>query len=186
MRDLAISRPASPGRARPRKRQGVFARLRGFRHWGAVRRYGTRAVLWPGFAALMAVIVLNATAFQTGHHPAPLVPVASEPAVPAPQSRVALDDDAQPAAAPRAPAAPAAAVVEPAPVPPRPDGIAQVLRPAARQAAAHEAKPARERLAKAAEQPKPGASAPKALDRQRLAAMMGAASKGRALATTAN
>lgn len=193
MREIAIHRATDgirpPSAKRPRKGAGV--RLPRFRHWGAVRRYGVRAVLWPAFAALMGGIVLNATAFQSGHHPAPLVATVPEPA--APRQQAALAGNA-PAPVERAPAQPDPVATVPA-GPATPPAARPEAQPpaAARRPAPADAKPAR--AATLRPHPRPGqppapanlaGSGPRPAERQRLAAMMAAANRGRPATRASN
>ena len=59
---MAVHRGADLGDVRPRKpqrkRRGLLPRLPRVKHWRAVRRYGTRAVRWSAFAALMGGMAL--------------------------------------------------------------------------------------------------------------------------------
>ncbi len=199
MRDIAVHRDLDGVAPRPTKAPGKRpSRSRGlprFKHWSAVRRYGSRALLWSSFAALMGVIVVNATALQKGHHPAPLImlpepsPVAA--AVPAPAPRVAADGEQdapaqEPAGVEPAPVPDAPSTRPAPPVPGRRDGIAQMLKGATSAPAAKLAAVARPRPTETRTVPKSAATVhPAAADRNRLAAMMGAvAAKGHA--TVAN
>lgn len=185
MREITAQSRADLGKVRPRKaqrkREGLFKRVLRFRHWGAVRRYATRAVLWPGFAALMIGVVVNATSFQKGRHPAPLInvpelaPMASTPA----PVRTAAVDDAPVASTPVQPRLEAAPTAAAAPA----DGVDPSARATPRDAEAGHTRPATAKVrpgqphapAKVVE----ATGRAKPADRERLAAMMGAAGKAR-------
>ena len=170
--------PARRGRA-PLKSAAGAARSKA----RVLRGRALATVASSAFAALMCGIVLNATVFQKGHHPAPLFGPAAEGAPPPPAARAAVPPQPlvrtvgtdAPATAPAdlhpLPAAPAAAV--------KPSVPATAARPD-RETVAHE----RAESPPAAARAKPGlpaatggkvASSSTRTDRNRLAAMMAAA-----------
>lgn len=129
-RDYTLSKPQPARRGAPRR-----TRLGAMAH-GALRRPG-RLIASAAFAAAAVYIVLNALAFQTARHPAPLfadatagmptpiapAPRAAAPLAPAPP----LETARAPLPPARAPLAPLAPLAPPAP-PPAPT-LAQDIDP---------------------------------------------------------
>lgn len=199
---MAVHRGADLGDLRPRKpqrkRRGLLPRLPQFKHWRAVRRYGTRAVLWSAFAALMGGIVINATALQKGRHPAPLVnipdPTPTASIAPPPRQPPVADEAPAPAPVQQAEAPAPQPVPAGVPAPARDGGTRQpAQRPSGHAGSGAEAKragttaeaklgPGQIRTAGKGE----AKLHPRPTDRARLAAMITAASKGHGSATVAN
>lgn len=199
---MAVHRGADLGDVRPRKpqrkRRSLLPRLPRFKHWRAVRRYGTRAVLWSAFAALMGGIVINATALQKGRHPAPLVnipdPTPTASIAPPPRQPPVADEAPAPAPMQRAEAPAPQPVPAAVPAPARDGGARQMVQ----RPPGHAESGAGAKRAGAIFAAKPGPGQvraeikgeaklhPRPTDRARLAAMITAAGKGHGPTAVAN
>ncbi len=194
--DFVAVRPRKASPRRPAtNRKAKAGRLRLL--IGKARPRAGALLVWSAFAIIMGCIVLNATAFQKGHHPAPLfgpaAPARASAGLPPPRSVVdnAASTVAEPVGADPAHQAVASTApdTQPGPVVARSDGIGQILRGQGKVTPAHTDQTASTETGqlRGAARVRPGqrrsadrtGGLPQARtgDRDRLTAMIGAASR---------